>query len=209
MKQWIATVAAGAMLAFTTFAHAVSQDVNPDVLVESTIHEALDLVKHEKDQKKIQAMVDEKILPLFDFTLITKRAIGVAWKSASAEQKQQLVEEFRSLLVRVFISKAFNNLANRTIKVERGDFSSGDDQATVHTVVNTPGEAPLSVDYDFKKTAGGWKVVDLGVAVPRVALEIYRNQFQGQIQQGGVDSVIKFLADKNHEAASVKKAGLK
>lgn len=209
MKQWIATVVAGVMLGFAACAQAVSPDANPDALVEGTIQEAITLVKHEKDPKKIQAMVDDKILPLFDFTLITKRAIGVAWKTASAEQKQQLVEEFRSLLVRVFISKAFNNLSNRTVKVEHGDYTSGDDQTTVHTVVNTPGEAPLSVDYDFKKTAGGWKVVDLGVAGPRVALEIYRNQFQGQIQQGGVDSVIKFLADKNHEAAGVKKADLK
>lgn len=194
MKRFISMMVGVSLLGFSAFVRA---ELAPQALIENAVQEVMTTLKHERDKKKIQALVDEKVLPLFDFTLITKRAVGVTWKTASAEQKKVLVDEFRDLLVRVFIAKAFTNIGNRTVKFEPSKYAEGDDQVTVQTLVVTPGEASFSVDYDLKKTSAGWKVVDLAIAGPRVALEIYRNQFQVPLQQGGVDGVIKFLAEKN------------
>lgn len=199
MKRFISMVVGVSLLGFAAVARA---EVSPQVLVETSVQEVMTTLKKEKDKKKIDALVDEKVLPLFDFTLITKRAVGPAWKTASDAQKKVLVEEFRELLVRIFIAKAFTNIGNRTVKFEPSKFADGDDQVTVFTSVLTPGEASFSVDYDLKKTSAGWKVVDLAIAGPRVALEIYRNQFQTPVQQGGVDELIKFLAEKNRVAAA-------
>lgn len=199
MKRFISMVVGVSLLGFAAVARA---EVSPQVLVETSVQEVMTTLKKEKDKKKIDALVDEKVLPLFDFTLITKRAVGPAWKTASDAQKKVLVEEFRELLVRIFIAKAFTNIGNRTVKFEPTKFADGDDQVTVFTSVLTPGEASFSVDYDLKKTSAGWKVVDLAIAGPRVALEIYRNQFQTPVQQGGVDELIKFLAEKNRVAAA-------
>lgn len=210
MKQLISMMVGIALLGFVVSAQA--ETVAPQALVESAVQEVMTTLKHEKDKKKIDALVNEKVLPLFDFTLITKRAVGAAWKTASEAQKTALVEEFRQMLVRVFIAKAFTNIGNRTVKFTPSKYAEGDDQVTVQTLVLTPGEASLSVDYDLKKTSAGWKVVDLAISGPRVALEIYRNQFQEPMQQGGVDGVIKFLADKNRAAATadpVRKAEAK
>jgi phospholipid transport system substrate-binding protein len=199
MKRFISMLVGVSLLGFAAFARA---EVSPQVLVETSVQEVMTTLKKEKDKKKIDALVNEKVLPLFDFTLITKRAAGPAWKTASDAQKKVLVEEFRELLVRIFIAKAFTNIGNRTVKFEPTKFADGDDQVTVQTSVITPGEAPFSVDYDLKKTSAGWKVVDLAIAGPRVALEIYRNQFQEPVQQGGVDGLIKFLSEKNRVAAA-------
>ena len=209
MKQIISMMVGMSLLGFAALVRA---EVSPYVLVESAVQEVMTTLKHEKDKKKIDALVNEKVLPLFDFTLITKRAVGADWKAASAEQKKVLVEEFRELLVRVFIGKAFTNIGNRTVKFESSKYAEGDDQVTIQTLVVTPGEASFSVDYDLKKTSSGWKVVDLAIGGPRVALEIYRNQFQDPMRQGGVDGVIKFLAEKNRAAATsepVRKAEVK
>lgn len=189
---------------------AESAAVAPELLVKNVVQEVLVALKQDKaDKKKIQAMVDEKVLPIFDFTLFTKRAVGVAWKTASADQKKVLVDEFRDLLVRVFIAKAFVSSGNHSVKFEPVKYAEGDDQVTVKTFIVTPGEAAIAVDYDLKKTAAGWKVVDLAIAGPRLAVDIYSNQFREPLQQSGVDGLIKFLTDKNKAAESNLVAGRK
>jgi phospholipid transport system substrate-binding protein len=186
-------------------------EVSPQVFVETTVQEVMAAVKKEQgDKKKIQAIVNDRVLPLFDFTLITKRAVGPVWKTASAEQKKVLVDEFRELLVRAFIDKAFSNVGSHSVKFEPSKYADGDDQVTIRTVVLTPGEAALPVEYDLKRTSSGWKVVDLAVAGPRVALDIYSNQFREPLQQSGIDGLIKFLTEKNRAAEKpVRKAETK
>lgn len=214
MKTLIAALTGLSFLGFSVFAQAETD--TPDTLVKNTVQEVVVALKQEKkDKKKIQALVDEKVLPLFDFTLMTKRAVGQPWRSATAEQKKALVEEFRDLLVRVFIAKAFTGNTNMTVKFEPSGYAEGDDQVTVKTQIIIPGEAPLAVDYDLKKTSGGWKVVDFAIAGPRLALDIYSNQFRDPLQQSGIDGLIKFLTEKNRAAevngtmAAVHKAELK
>ena len=43
-----------------------------------------------------------KILPHFDFTRMTRLAMGKNWSKATPEQQQELVKEFRTLLVRTY-----------------------------------------------------------------------------------------------------------
>lgn len=194
-------VAVVGMLLLGVFTSVRAETASPNVIVEDTVQEVMATIHREKsDKKKIQVLVEEKVLPLFDFTLITKRAVGPAWKTATTEQKKILVDEFRDLLVRVFIAKAFSNVGNRSVKFEPSKYAEGDDQVTVKTLIVNPGEASLSVDYDMKKTSAGWRVVDLAIAGPRVALDIYSNQFREPLQQSGVDGLIKFMLEKNHVA---------
>lgn len=214
MKKVVALVVGMSLLAGSMLLRA--ETMAPDVLVKNTVQEVLLALKQEKsDKKKIQAMVDEKVLPMFDFTLMTKRAIGpgTAWKEASAEQKKMLVDEFRNLLVRAFIAKAFTSSGNRTVKFEPSKYVEGDDQVTIKTQIITQGEQPIAVDYDLKKTSAGWKAVDIAIEGPRLAAEIYHNQFHDPLQQSGVDGVIKFLVEKNKSAdgvaISVRKAEAK
>ncbi len=199
MKRLMAAVVG--MLLLGVFTSVRAETASPNVIVEDTVQEVMATIHREKsDKKKIQVLVEEKVLPLFDFTLITKRAVGPAWKTATTEQKKILVDEFRDLLVRVFIAKAFSNVGNRSVKFEPSKYAEGDDQVTVKTLIVNPGEASLSVDYDMKKTSAGWRVVDLAIAGPRVALDIYSNQFREPLQQSGVEGLIKFMLEKNHVA---------
>ena len=210
MKRFVATIV-GILLLFSFMPLRAETMVAPDVLVKGAVQEVLAVVKQGKsDKKQIQDLVDTRVLPVFDFTLMTKRAVGVSWKTATPEQRRVMVEEFRNLLVRVFIGKVFSGNTNATVKFEPANYTDGDDQVTVKTVVTVPGESPIAVEYDLKKTSAGWKVVDFSVAGPRLALDIYSNQFRIPLQQSGVDGLIKFLAEKNHAAentlASARKA---
>jgi len=209
MKKLIAIMVGMSLLGFALFVRAETS-VAPDVMVKTAVQDVLTLLKNGKsDKKQIQDMVDTKVLPMFDFTLMTKRAVGPIWKTATPEQKKMLVDEFRDLLVRVFIGKAFTGVSNVTVKFEPTNFVEGDDQVTVKTLISTPGKTPVAVEYDLKKTTAGWKVVDFSVAGPRLALDIYANQFRDPLQQTGIDGLIKFLAEKNRAAENALAAAQK
>ncbi len=209
MKRLAATVLGLTFLGFTMVTRADTINA-PDVMVKTAVQDVLAVLKQGKSSKKqIQDLVDTKVLPMFDFTLMTKRAVGPIWKTATPEQKKMMVDEFRDLLVRVFIGKAFTGVSDVSVKFEPTNFTEGDDQVTVKTVISTPGETPVAVEYDLKKTSAGWKVVDFSVAGPRLALDIYSNQFRDPLQQTGIDGLIKFLEEKNRAAENALVAGHK
>ena len=209
MNKMIAALVGISLLGFSLLTRAETS-VAPDAMVKSAVQEVLGVLKQGKsDKKQIQQLVDTRVLPQFDFTLMTKRAVGPSWRNATPEQRKILVDQFRDLLVRVFIGKAFTGVSNVTVKFEPTNYSEGDDQVTVRTVISTPEQAPVAVDYDLKKTSAGWKVVDFAIAGPRLALDIYSNQFRDPLQQSGIDGLIKFLVDKNHAAEVALAAGRK
>ena len=70
----------------------------------------------------------------------------------------------------------------------------------MRTEVIRPGRPPVQIDYSMTKTPQGWKAYD--VIVGGVSLVTnYRDEFNEQIKAGGVDGLIKTLADKNRGSA--------
>lgn len=179
--------------------------VDPDVLIKSTVKDVLDVVHQDKDiregnQKKILALVDAKVLPHFNFTRMTRLAVGRAWRTATPEQQKTLETEFRNLLVRTY-TKAFTVYRDQNVEVKPFKMPSGATEVTVKTAITQPGAQPIPVNYDMEKTDNGWKVFDL--TVEGVSLvNTHRGSFAEKIQQSGIDGLIKSLAEMNQAAAS-------
>ena len=147
------------------------------------------------DQARIKEVIETKLLPNFDFERITALAMGRNWRQASPEQQKQLVEQFRTLLVRTY-SGALSQYRDQTIdfKPLRADANATD--VNVKTEVIRPGQQPVQIDYGLAKTANGWKVYD--VIVGGVSLVTnYRDEFNEQIKNGGIDGLIASLQKKN------------
>jgi phospholipid transport system substrate-binding protein len=183
------------------FAAAVSaQDLAPDALVKKISDEVISIVKQDRDiqsgsRKKINDLVDAKVLPFFNFSRMTALALGQNWPKANAEQQKTLIGEFRNLLVRTY-SSALSTYKNQVIEFRPLRAVAGDMDVTVKTQVKQAGTAPVSIDYSMEKTSAGWKVYD--VAVEGVSLVTnYRETFNAEIHDGGVDGLIKSLASKN------------
>lgn len=189
------------VLCFSFFAVAVgAQDVAPDAQVKKITDEVIGIIKQDKDiragnQKKINELVDAKVLPHFNFSHMTALAVGRNWPKANAEQQKALTTEFRTLLVRTY-SSALTTYKNQEIEVKPLRAAAADTQVTVRTQVKQPGSESVSIDYSMEKTPGGWKVYD--VVVGGVSLVTnYRETFNAEIRDGGVDGLIKSLANKN------------
>jgi len=182
-----------------------AEEISPDVLIERTVNEVITIVKQDKDiqagdQKKILALVDAKVLPHFNFERMTQLAVGKYWRTATPEQKQALVTEFRNMLVRTY-TKVFTVYRDQTVEVKPMRMvPDTTDEATVKTVISKPGSQPVLVDYEMKKSEAGWKAFDITIEGVSMVMS-YRGTFATQIQQGGIDGLIKTLSEKNISAA--------
>ena len=191
---------------------AADADLTPDVLVKNVTLEVIELVSKDKDiqagdRAKTIALVEQKVLPHFNFTRMTALALSTHWAKASAEQKARLVEEFRTLLVRTYASSiaAYRN--------QRFDFrplraNPADTDVTVTVRVLQPGTQPVLIEYDMEKTAAGWKAWDLRVAGISLILN-YRTELGNLARESGIDGVIRGLAAKNQALDRSAAAGVR
>ena len=181
---------------------ALAQEA-PDALVKRVAEEVLQIIKTDPkvqagDQQRVREVVETKLLPYFDFERITALAMGRNWRQATPEQQKQLVDQFRTLLVRTY-SGALAQYRDQKMdyKPLRADASAT--EVTVRTEVVRQGQTPVQIDYSMAKAPSGWKVYD--VIVGGVSLVTnYRDEFNEQIKNGGVDGLIKTLSAKNQGA---------
>jgi len=172
----------------------------PDALIRNTVQDVIAVIKTDKDiqagdQEKTLALVEEKVLPHFDFERMTQLAVGKYWRTASPEQKQALEREFRNMLVRTY-TKVFSVYRDQVIEVKPLKISGDVAEATVQTTISKPGSAVIPVNYEMKKKPNGWKAFDIYIEGVSMVMS-YRGTFSSEIQKNGIDGLIKTLSDKN------------
>lgn len=203
MKLFTKAIYFLALLSFSTLSVA---EIGPDELVKKTADEVLEIVKNDKDiqagnQQKIFALAEAKILPNFDFDRVSRLVLGRNWANATPEQQAEFQKEFRSLLLRTYAS-ALSKYRDQTIKYLPFRSQPGATKASVKTQILQPGGQPIGIDYTLEKGPSGWKVYD--IVIENVSLVTsYRSQFNDEIRQsGGMDGLIKKLAEKNQKAGA-------
>jgi phospholipid transport system substrate-binding protein len=180
----------------------------PDELVRMLSNDVLDSIKKDKslqngDFAKLQQLVDEKILPYVNFEKMTRLAVGRGWRQATPEQRQALSREFRTLLVRTY-SGAMSQVQEHQVKMLPFRPTSPDD-VVVRTQVVAPKGDPIQLDYRLEKTPAGWKIYDVNVLGVWL-VENYKNSFASEINQNGIDGLIKSLSERNRQGGDAKKA---
>ena len=86
-------------------AFAVEQD--PEKLIRQASEQVLMQIKanssqYKEDPTKLYALVEEVVLPHFNFVKMTELALGRNRSKVSAQQKPLIVAEFKTLLVRTY-----------------------------------------------------------------------------------------------------------
>jgi len=179
--------------------------VAPDVLAKTTTEEVLEILRNNKDirtdPKKVTELVEAKILPHFDFTKMTRLAVGKGWRQASPEQQQTLVTEFRNLLVRTY-GTSLTQYKNETVEFKPLKMEPDAADVMVKSQINRAGGGQsIAVDYTMEKSSSGWKIYD--VTIEGVSLvTTYRGSFADEVQRSGVDGLIAHLQQKNRDAGS-------
>jgi phospholipid transport system substrate-binding protein len=186
-----------------------AQETDPNAMLQSITLEVIAAMKQERDlhggnQKQSASLVETKVLPLIDFSRMTRTAVARNWRLATPEQQAALTTEFRTLLVRTY-SSALSTYRDQVIEFRGMRTAPADTEVTVKSVVKQSGTAPIAMDYDMEKTPAGWKIYDIKVAGVSL-VTTYRDSFSERIRDDGVDGLIKALEEKNRQGDSRSRA---
>jgi len=187
----------------TAIAQAAAE--SPEAVVRQTADGVIDRIESQRsvleaNPEQIYDMVNELVIPHFDFISMSKWVLGKNWKSASESQRSEFIEQFKTLLVRTY-ARALMEYSGQGIKYLPVKQNPKSNLAVVKTELTSSGAQPFPVAYRMHQKDEVWKVVD--VAVDGVSLvSTYRGSFATQIKKKGFDSLIKELIDKNARLAS-------
>ncbi len=192
-------LAVGALLPLV----AVADTPAPVALVKDTTSRMLAALKAEKadidrDEGRLYTLIADIALPHFDFNRMGMWTLGPYWRSATPEQRERFVAEFRQLLVRTY---GHTLMDYRDAKISYLPLLASPDarQVTVRCEIEQAGGNPIQLVYAMYLAADGWKVYD--VLVEGVSLVMnYRSSFAAVIQQQGMDGLIRQLAEKNRQS---------
>ncbi len=207
MKKFFWLALCSALLSFSSGGFAQTVDTNsPDDMIKTVTGQVLDEIKADSsikngDINKITQVVNQKILPYTDFRRTTQLAMGRAWRTATPQQRDQMVEQFKMLLIRTY-SGALSQVHDQTVQFKPFRADPGATDVVVRSSVMNNGQ-PVELDYRLYKTAQGWRVYDLNVAGAWL-IQAYQQQFAEKINQGGVDGLLQFLTQRNEQLAAGK-----
>ena len=149
----------------------------------------------EKNPEKIYDLVNQLIIPRFDFVSMSKWVLGKHWKQASEEQRSEFIIQFKELLVRTY-ARALLEYSGQEIKYFPVEQNPESNLAVVKTELTSKSSAQLPILYRMHQKNEEWKVVD--VSVDGVSLvTTYRGSFATQIKKNGFDSLLNELSKKN------------
>ncbi|AOJ61374.1 MlaC/ttg2D family ABC transporter substrate-binding protein [Burkholderia ubonensis] len=208
MKKLFLIPVFAALFSFGGAAHAQVDQSNPQALIKGATQQVLDEVKQQTikqgDTNRIMTIVNKDILPYTDFRRTTQLAMGRHWREASQAQQQQVMEQFKMLLIRTYSGAIAQLKPDQQIQYPPFRASPEDTDVVVKTVAMNNGQ-PVQIDYRLYKTQQGWRVYDLNV-LGAWLIQTYQQQFNEKIQQSGVDGLIQFLSQRNQELAAGKQA---
>src|SRR3979490_740383 len=106
---------------------------------------------------------------------MARLSVGRGWRTATQEQRQGLMREFRTLLVRTY-SGALSRVTDHQVKMRPFRAQPTDTDVVVRSQVAPSAGDHIELDYRLEKTEAGWKIYDvtiLGVSL----VENFRNEF--------------------------------
>ena len=146
---------------------------------------------YRREPAKIGEIVDKYLLPHFDTEYAARGVLGQYWRNATPDQRQRFVDAFYHSLLSNYGS-ALADFTSDRLKIFPSSIEPDAARATVRTEVKRSNGDRVSVNYYMRKTPQGWKAWD--VVIDGISyVNSYRTDFGEQIEQQGIESVIKRL----------------
>jgi len=151
-----------------------------------------------KDPAKLRALIDRLLLPHFDTDYAARMVLGRHWRDATESQRTRFIEAFYQSLMKDY-GEAMLQFKRDQLKILpfRGDPAAS--TATVRTEVMRDGKV-VPVNFSLRRTPDGWKAWDVTIEGISYARN-FRNDFGTEVDQQGLEHLIKRLEAQNEGAA--------
>ncbi len=199
-QRMVGLLGMAALLLMTSRGAALAAGQGPLDLVKQTTEGLFSAVRDQRqaidaDPGVARALVRKLVTPHVDLERTSRWVLGKYWRKASATQREAFTQQFRTLLVRTYAT-AVTDYADleMTYLPLKGDVAK--DDVTIKTQLPQKGGQPIDIYYRMHRTDDTWKVYDVTIAGVSL-VTTYRSSFAAEVRKGGIDGLIKRLAEKN------------
>jgi len=174
----------------------------PDQTVRESTDHILSLIRknrtlYQNDHRKLYAMVDQHVLPHFDFRKMSALVLATYWREANHEQRERFTGEFRQLLVRTYATALLKYNDEKVVILPYRAPLPDDRTATVKTEVRRAGQQTIPITYEFYLNRDGlWKVYDVSIEGVSIVTS-YTNTYAERVRREGLDKLIASLSQEN------------
>lgn len=178
-------------MAFATPQEAVSQ-------VRTSSTEMLNILSkaNGSNNASVRKQAENYAMPYFDFERMTALAVGNPWRSASAAQRKDLTEQFKTLLIRTYSGTMLQYKNAKVNVLNNPQVNRGGQEVVVRAEVQQPGKQKVNIDFTTYQSGSKYRAYN--VAIEGASLvTVYRNQFGETIRTKGIDGLIADLKAKN------------
>ena len=164
-----------------------------------------DRAGYKRDPAKVGQLVDKYLLPHWDTGYSARLVLGKFWRTATPEQRQRFIDAFYHSLLTNY-GTALADFTSDRLKIFPSNVDPAKSTATVRTEVKRDSGDRVAVNYYMHTTPQGWKAWD--VVIDGISyVNSYRTDFGAQIEQQGIDAVIKRLEAGEKPGAISKTTG--
>lgn len=166
----------------------------PAALVEQTASELARRIEGRqdalaKDPAALYAVVNEVFLPVFDTDYAARLVLGRHGRTATPAQRRAFIDAFYDFLLRSYARYVLRFEKDKVTILPPPRGPQKPDRAVVMTRMALADGTQIPVDYSLWATKTGWKAYD--VRIEGISyVQNYRNQFDAEISQKGLDAVI-------------------
>ena len=152
----------------------------------------------EKNPSFVYGLVDKILLPNFDFSKMSKLALGKNWRKASKAQRERFIGEFRLLLVRTYSIAMLEFTDGDIVFLPfRGDLAKKKVKVKMEIARPNGPTIPMALSMYLNKQKK-WMVYD--VKIDGISLVTnYRSTFATEIRNDGMDKLIENLSTRNQK----------
>lgn len=173
---------------------------DPMAVVQQTVNSALGVLRDKQvpaQQRRDQ--LKQIISRSFDFTEMSRSALGYHWKQISPDQQQEFTTVFTTFIEDSYLAK-INDYSGQQVQFVR-QTKDGVQYAQVETNIVEAGKQPIAVNYRLLSDNGNWKVYDVTVDAISIIAN-YRNQFNRVMNNQGYPKLIADLKSKQAALAA-------
>jgi phospholipid transport system substrate-binding protein len=191
-SAWVGAAAAGAYLAAAPLARAAAADPSAQVIdgLDAGLLDTMKAAKGSSERDRYHRL-EPVVARSFDFSTMTRFAVGPTWSSIPAGQQQQLIDGLQRLTVASYVHN-FNGYSGERFELDPNVVTRGPDKV-VTTRLISPGEAPVVIRYRMREAGGGWKIIDVFYNGSISQLTTRRSDFAATLAQGGAPALIAHI----------------
>lgn len=130
----------------------------------------------------------------FDFTTMTRIAIGPRWSTLQPEQQASLVDAFRRFSIATYASD-FDQYSGQKFEIVKAG-EPAPQGIIVSTVMEQAQDKPIKFNYLLHRTAGGWRIIDIYLEGTISQLAVRRSEFTSILARSGPDGLASDLNEK-------------